>query len=244
MALPSQSNLNQCHLDENDFKTLSLCLNDTTNKKLPKLKFLVLFFGEVLDDRFASIFDFHRHDATGIKFERGIDLAMLSIFHGPWSSISTLSLHSVNKEEYKDIVVNLNNGSMPNLKNLFISMWQHMDIKVQYPIQRYDADGIGTVDFHKTDRFKWLYSVLSPELDPQTMHFVFGTLQHQFLAARGKQLTKAAGLVRYLEINQIDWLYPINLPTITHLTLQRFICSVHHLYMMTKSKNSDSTKEA
>ena len=61
-------------------------------------------------------------------------------------------------------------------------------------------------------------------------------MQHQFLAVRDKQLTKAARLVKYLEINQIDWLYPINAPSITHLTLHRFICSAQHLYMMTKSR--------
>ena len=123
-------NLNQCHLDENDFRILSLCLNDAGNKKLPKLKSLVLFVGEVLDDVLARI-NFHHDDGTGMKFERAIDLAMLSIFHGPWSTISTLSLHSVNKEEYKDIVASLNQGSMPSLKTLCISMWQHLHTKVQ-----------------------------------------------------------------------------------------------------------------
>ena len=46
----------------------------------------------------------------------------------------------------------------------------------------------------------------------------------------------AASTVEVIRVDEVEYLDPINSPLLTHLTLQRFICSVQHLYMVTKSK--------
>ena len=45
----------------------------------------------------------------------------------------------------------------------------------------------------------------------------------------------AASTVEVIQVDEVEYLDPINAPSITHLTLHRFICSAQHLYMMTKS---------
>ena len=37
------------------------------------------------------------------------------------------------------------------------------------------------------------------------------------------------------QAEELEWLPPVNVPSLTHLTLQRFICTVQHLYMVTES---------
>ena len=49
-------------------------------------------------------------------------------------------------------------------------------------------------------------------------------------------LDDAASTVEVIRVDEVEYLDPINSPSLTHLTLQRFICSVQHLYMVTKSK--------
>ena len=46
----------------------------------------------------------------------------------------------------------------------------------------------------------------------------------------------AASTIEVIQVDEVEYLDPINVPSITHLTLHRFICSVQHLYMVTKSK--------
>ena len=39
----------------------------------------------------------------------------------------------------------------------------------------------------------------------------------------------------YLQVDEVEYLPYLKVRNLTHLTLQRFICSIHHLYMVTKS---------
>ena len=45
----------------------------------------------------------------------------------------------------------------------------------------------------------------------------------------------AASTVEVIQVDEVEYLDPINHPSVTHLTLHRFICSAQHLYMVTKS---------
>ena len=47
---------------------------------------------------------------------------------------------------------------------------------------------------------------------------------------------EAASTVEVIRVDEVEYLDPINSQSLTHLTLQRFIYSVHHMYMVTKSK--------
>ena len=46
----------------------------------------------------------------------------------------------------------------------------------------------------------------------------------------------AASTVETIRVDEVEYLDPINHPSVTHLKLHRFICSAPHLYMMTKSR--------
>ena len=43
-------------------------------------------------------------------------------------------------------------------------------------------------------------------------------------------------LMLFLQVNEVEYLPYLKLRNLTHLALQRFICSVHHLYMVTKTR--------
>ena len=45
----------------------------------------------------------------------------------------------------------------------------------------------------------------------------------------------AASTVEVIQVDEVEYLDPISLQSITHLTLHKFICSAQHLYMMTTS---------
>ena len=47
---------------------------------------------------------------------------------------------------------------------------------------------------------------------------------------------EAASTVEVIRVEEVEYLDPINSPSLNHLALRRFICSVQHLYMVTKSK--------
>ena len=50
-----------------------------------------------------------------------------------------------------------------------------------------------------------------------------------------KRIVDALHFVRFLAIDEIEPLVPVNIAGLKNLRLQRFICTVQHLYMMTQS---------
>ena len=175
-------NLNNCVLDPSDIQVLG-------NRKLfPSLTSLVLFLGDESDDWGDTLMPAESILTNSyIKWERNNDSDWNSLFQSAWPNIMELGLYSVNKEEYRVIVNALNEGQMPKLKQLSLSMWEHAHVHQNVQIL--------------TERF----------------------------SKQGKQF------VRLINTPEIDYLPPVNVPTLTQLTLQGFIRTMLHLYMVTQS---------
>ena len=112
---------------------------------------------------------------------------LLRTLQRPLTGIETLWLHDLNKEEYKIVARAANEGRLPHVTELSISMWKFVEhhMKTDTPIGTHD---------------------------------------------------EAASTVEVIRVDEVEYLDPINSPSLSHLALRRFICSVQHLYMVTKSK--------
>ena len=116
-------NLYKCELDKNDVNHLA----KHHISLFPNILSLVLYFGKINKPEtetntnlssFASIlFDARQKD------EMKVDLAVKLLFNSPWPTLTSIFLHDMTEEAYREFSQIMMKGSLPNLTKLGISMW-------------------------------------------------------------------------------------------------------------------------
>ena len=116
-------NLYKCKLDKNDMNHLA----EHHISLFPKISPLVLYFGKIAKSAaetntnlssFASILLDARQ-----KGEMKVDLAVKFLFNSPWPILTSLFLHDMTAEAYREFSNIMMKGSLPNVTKLGISMW-------------------------------------------------------------------------------------------------------------------------
>ena len=169
--------LNGSFLDHSNFEILS-----KHNRLFPKLTSLQLFLCCASDK--VQRKEMKESQNKYICIERDIDAPLSKLFSVPWRKLTELWLYEMNKIEYKNFAHSINEGKLPNLRKLGISMWALVDDQKMKEIP---------------------------------------------LKVKGRST-----IVGKLALP--DWLPPVNVKTLTDLTMHRFVCSMYHLDMVTQSK--------
>ena len=116
-------NLYKCELDKNDVNHLA----KHHISLFPNILSLVLYFGKINKPEtetntnlssFASILLDARQ-----KGEMKVDLAVKLLFNSPWPTLTSIFLHDMTAEAYREFSQIMMKGSLPNLTKLGISMW-------------------------------------------------------------------------------------------------------------------------
>ena len=89
------------------------------------------------------------------------------------------------------------------------------------------------------EEYKEIIKALNKGIMPNLTHL--GIYMWRFVAVHKNvqipvgQLVYCELLMLFLQVDEVEYLPYLKVRNLTHLTLQRFICSTHHLYMVTKT---------
>ena len=185
-------NLKGCHLDETDMRTIVDRCHENDNENLPNLASLDLDFSDKTDQQGKTIFHNKEH-RFHYKIVRNIHKLLPEIFTSTLTSLTRLHLHSVNKEEYILLMDKLNDGLAPNISDLGVTMWKHVDVHktVQnVTTARSTERGNYCVVFEAYGFIERLPSIVIPTLTCLKLHNFIRTEEHLSILSGSTALPK------------------------------------------------------
>ena len=85
------------------------------------------------------------------------------------------------------------------------------------------------------EEYREIVKALNKGIMPNLTHLGIYMWRH-VAVQQNVQIPIGQLLMLFLQVDEVEYLPYLKLRNLTHLTLQRFICSVHHLYMVTKTR--------
>ena len=247
-------NLDGCFLDSTDIVILTQCFVSPTQKTLPNVTSLVLNVGDVRDPKFGtslaavnvpslltfllpSVFPKGLHQ----KVQRPMDATLIKLFQFALVNIKTLDLKEVCKEEYQSLALCINQGKLPNLTQLSISMWKYVSIHqyVQVPVGRKINNFSPVLYFLPKNDIEKLSPVKFPTLNKLslkgfvccTSHLLTVAMTTEFSELSQLDISHSSGIS-----GKLHYLVGYSFPFLTDLILSD--CGLHPLDLINLAKAS------
>ena len=169
-------NLNSSYLDESDIKVLS-----EHGNLLPKLSSLVLYLGCIADPAIREeLHKIRQQPAPYPLLVRSLEERLKSMVQKKWPCLTSLWLHDMNKNQYKAVVMALNNGNFPALNEFGISMWSLADKErmVRIPLHELKGKKRSMVLIKELNQLERIPSIKITTLSYLSLQRVICTMNH------------------------------------------------------------------